>query len=177
MPRLRVSGGELGGRRLASPGRGVRPTSERVREAIFSILGEISAARVLDLYGGSGALGIEAVSRGAAHATLVHRDAATARRNVESLAIGDRARVVQADALRFLRDAEPGSFDLVFCDPPYRLADRLAAELDQPIQRCLTEDARVIVETAPDTSLDLSLPMTTERRYGDTLVRIYGGPS
>jgi 16S rRNA (guanine966-N2)-methyltransferase len=175
MSGLRVSGGELRGRRLRSPRRGVRPTSERVREALFSILGDLSGARVLDLFCGTGALGIEAISRGAAGATLVDRDVGAARRNVESLAIGDRAKVVRSDALRFLRDAEPGSFDLVLCDPPYRLADRLAAELDQPIRQCLAEGGRVIVETTPDAPLELSLPLITERRYGDTLVRVHGG--
>jgi 16S rRNA (guanine966-N2)-methyltransferase len=175
MSGLRVSGGELRGRRLTSPRRGVRPTSERVREALFSIIGDLSGARVLDLFCGTGALGIEAISRGAASATLVDRDVGAARRNVESLAIGDRAKVVRSDALRFLRDAEPGSFELVLCDPPYRLADRLAVELDQPIRQSLAEGGRVIVETTPDTPLELSLPLITERRYGDTLVRVYGG--
>jgi 16S rRNA (guanine966-N2)-methyltransferase len=171
---LRVSGGELRGRRLSAPRRGVRPTSERVREAMFSILGDISGARALDVYCGTGALGIEAVSRGAATATLVDRGVRAARRNVEELGIGDRVEVVRGDALRYLRRAEPGGFDLVLCDPPYRLADRLAAELDQPIRRCLAEGGRVIVETSPDRPLPLDLPLIVERAYGDTLVRVHG---
>jgi 16S rRNA (guanine966-N2)-methyltransferase len=174
MSALRVAGGELRGRRLTAPRRGVRPTSERVREAIFSILGDVSGARVLDLYCGTGALGIEAISRGAASATLVDRGARAARRNVEQLGIGDRVEVVRADVTRFLRRAEPGSFDLVLCDPPYRLADRLAPELDQAIRRCLAKGARVIVESALDRPIEFDLPLITERRYGDTLVRVHG---
>ncbi|MFL5908595.1 MAG: RsmD family RNA methyltransferase [Solirubrobacterales bacterium] len=176
MPELRITGGELGGRRIRVPrGGAVRPTTERVREALFSILGDLSEARVLDLFCGSGALAIEALSRGAAEATLVDTRPRTARDNLESLGLSERARTVRSDAARFLRRAEEGSFDLVLCDPPYRLADRLAAELDPLIRRVLAPGGRVVVEASPDRPLPLDLPLLVERAYGDTLIRIHGG--
>ncbi|HET8592654.1 MAG TPA: RsmD family RNA methyltransferase [Solirubrobacterales bacterium] len=118
MPELRITGGELRGRRLKVPRGDVRPTTERVREAVFSILGEVSGARVLDLFCGSGALAVEALSRGAAEATLVDSDPRTARDNLEALGLEERARTVRSDAARFLGRAEQRSFDLVLCDPP-----------------------------------------------------------
>ena len=174
MPELRITGGELRGRRLRVPRRGVRPTTGMVREAAFSMLGSVEGAKVLDLFCGSGALAIEALSRGAAEATLVDTKPAPARRNVEELGLTERASVVRADAARFLRRAEQGSFDLVLCDPPYRLADRLAADLDPRIRDVLAPGGRVMVESSPDRPLELSLPLLTERTYGDTLVRVYG---
>lgn len=175
MAELRITGGELGGRRIRAPRGDVRPTTERVREAIFSILGDVAGARVLDLFCGSGALAIEALSRGAAEATLVDTRPATARRNLEALGLAERARTVRSDAARFLRRAEASSFDLVLCDPPYRLADRLAGDLDPLIRRALANGGRVMVETSPDRPLPLGLPLVTERGYGDTLIRIHGG--
>src|SRR3954447_16019347 len=153
----------------------VRPTTERVREDVFSILGDVSGARVLDLFCGTGALAIEALSRGAAEATLVDTHPAAARRNLEALELTDRATAVRADAARFLRRAEEGSYDLVLCDPPYRLADRLTAELDPLIRRVLAPGGRVVVEASPDRPLPLDLPLSVERAYGDTLIRIHGG--
>jgi 16S rRNA (guanine966-N2)-methyltransferase len=176
MSELRITGGVLGGRRIRVPrgARDLRPTTERVREAVFSMLGDLSGARVLDLFCGSGALGIEALSRGASEATLVDRRPAAARGNLESLGLTEHARAVRADAGRFLRRAEAGSLDLILCDPPYRLADRLAADLDPLIRRALAKGGRVMVESSPDRPLELSLPLLTERTYGDTLIRIYG---
>jgi 16S rRNA (guanine966-N2)-methyltransferase len=174
---LRISGGELGGRRIRVPKgeRDLRPTTERVREAIFSILGDVSGARVLDLFSGTGALAIEALSRGAESAVLVDTRPAGARRNLEELGLADRAKTVRADAARFLRRADEVAFDLVLCDPPYRLADRLAADLVRLIPAVVAENGRVMIETSPDRPLPLGLPLSTERRYGDTLVQVYGG--
>jgi 16S rRNA (guanine966-N2)-methyltransferase len=177
MSPLRVAGGELRGRRLATPrGRGMRPTTERVREAVFAILGDVGGARVLDLFCGSGALGIEALSRGAARATLVDTKPGAARRNVTELALSDRAEVVCSDGASFLRGAGGQEFDLVVCDPPYRLADRLAADLDPLIRDRLAKGGTVVVEASPAAPLTLSLPLRVERRYGDTLVRVYEKP-
>jgi 16S rRNA (guanine966-N2)-methyltransferase len=145
-----------------------------VREATFSILGDVSGARVLDLFCGTGALAIEALSRGAAEATLVDTHPAAARRNLEALELSDRAKAIRADATRFLRRAAEGSYDLVLCDPPYRLADRLAADLDPLIRRSLTAGGRAMIESSPERPLDLSLSLLTERTYGDTLIRVYG---
>jgi 16S rRNA (guanine966-N2)-methyltransferase len=176
VPELRITGGELGGRRIRAPkGSKVRPTTERVREAVFSILGDVTGARVLDLFCGTGALAIEALSRGAAEATLVDTHPKAARENVEALELTDRARVVRSDAVRFLGRADGGSYDLLLCDPPYRLADRLAADLEPLIRGALAESGRAMIESSPDNPLQMDLPLLTERSYGDTLVRIYGG--
>ena len=173
MTEIRITGGELNGRRLRVPRTGVRPTTGRVREAIFSILGTVEGARVLDLFCGSGALGIEALSRGAAEATLVDTHPAAARRNLEEVGLTERARTVRSDAVSFLKRAETGSADLVLLDPPYRLADRLAADLVPLIPVALAEGGRVMVETSPDRPLTLELPLLTERSYGDTMIRIH----
>lgn len=175
MAEIRVTGGELRGRRLHVPKKGVRPTTGKVREAIFSMLGGVEGARVLDLFAGSGALGIEALSRGAAEATLVDTHPAAARRNVEDLGLTARARTVKSEVARFLKRAEPGSFDLVLCDPPYTLADRVAADLVQLIPGALSGGGRAMTESSPERPLDLDLPLLTERTYGDTMIRIYSG--
>lgn len=174
---MRVIAGELGGRRLRAPrGDGVRPTSDRVREALFSILGEIKGASVLDLFAGTGALAIEALSRGAAHATLVDTEITAATRNVEELGLAARTQLVRGDALAFLAREGP-AYDLVFCDPPYRLARRIATDLDRLLVPRLRDGARVIVETATDDRVELSLTLLDERSYGATGVRIHGGSS
>ena len=173
---MRVVAGELRGRRLVAPrGTDVRPTADRVRESLFSILGDVSGAAVLDLCAGTGALAIEALSRGAAEATLVDAAPETAARNVEALGLGERARVVRADARAFLRRGG-SSYDLVFCDPPYRLADRLGLDLDRLLPPLLTPEARVITESAAREPLALALPLRDERRYGETLIRIHVAP-
>jgi 16S rRNA (guanine966-N2)-methyltransferase len=178
---MRIVAGTLGGRRLAAPpGNDTRPTSDRVREALFSALGPIDGARVLDLFAGSGALALEAISRGAAHAVLVEKDARAAaviERNLEALEIdAGRAALRRRDALRALRDArEAGeSYDLVFLDPPYRLATGLGPELADSLAPVLAPGARVIGESDRRMPLDLpGLSTTFERRYGDTLLRIH----
>jgi 16S rRNA (guanine966-N2)-methyltransferase len=165
---------ELRGRRLEAPkGAAVRPTADRVREAVFSILGEIGGATVLDLYCGTGAMGIEAVSRGAARAVLVDTRPGSARRNVEALGIADRCTVVRADSVRYLR-AAGDRYDLVFCDPPYRLADLLGPRLQPLIPDRLSQGGRVIVESDAQRPVELQLPLQVERRYGDTLIRVHG---
>ena len=172
---MRVVAGELKGRRLQSPPRrsaAVRPTADRVREALFSILGDVEGAQVLDLYCGTGALGIEAVSRGAAAATLVDTHTQLAGRNVTELGLPERCEIVRSDALAYLRRTRR-RFDLVFCDPPYRLADRLEGELDSLIRKRLAPEGRLIVEGAARRPPRLSLPVVIERRYGDTLVTVY----
>jgi 16S rRNA (guanine966-N2)-methyltransferase len=173
---MRVVAGELGGRRLwASKRTGLRPTADKVREAIFSILGDasISGAAVLDLYCGTGALGIEALSRGAATAVFVDIDLSDTRRNVADLGLESRSTLIPADTLRFLRRGGIGPFDIVFCDPPYRLANRLENELDQLLPDALASGGRVIVESSARKPLRLSLPVLVERRYGDTHVGIH----
>jgi 16S rRNA (guanine966-N2)-methyltransferase len=178
---MRIVAGRLGGRRLVTPaGTDTRPTSDRVREALFSALGPLHDETVLDLFAGSGALAIEALSRGAARAVLVERDARAAaaiRRNLDDLGLaGDEARLRRRDALRALKDArEAGeTYDLVFIDPPYRLAAGLGPELAQALPPVLAPGARVVGESDRRTPLDLpGLGIMFERRYGDTLLRIH----
>jgi 16S rRNA (guanine966-N2)-methyltransferase len=169
----RIVAGELGGRRLHSPsGTEVRPSTERAREAIFSMLGPLRGESALDLFCGTGVLGIEALSRGASHLTLVDRDPGPAAENVELLGIGDRCTIVADDAIGFLRRVA-GRFDIVLCDPPYRLADRLGTQLDTLLPARLNEGGRVIVESGMETPPLLTLPLLRERRYGRSLVRIH----
>jgi 16S rRNA (guanine966-N2)-methyltransferase len=178
---MRVVAGTLGGRRFdAPPGQDTRPTSDRVREALFSALGNIDGARVLDLFAGSGALAIEALSRGAAHAVINDNNAragATIRDNLRALGLeSDVAAVRRREALRVLRDAsEAGeSYDLVFLDPPYRLATGLGPELATALAPVLAPGARVVGESDRREPLDLpGMSITFERRYGDTLLRIH----
>ena len=178
---MRVVAGDLGGQQLVAPrGWKVRPTSERVREAIFSTLGErVEGATVLDLFCGTGALAIEALSRGAASAVLVDRDTRPALGNVERLGLGERARLVRADAERWLQgvseSAETGSFDLVFVDAPYRLADLVATSIDTDLPSTLAPGGRAIVESGARRPLRIeSLERLRQRRYGAADVSIYG---
>jgi 16S rRNA (guanine966-N2)-methyltransferase len=177
---VRIIAGELGGQQLVAPrGWKVRPTSERVREAIFSTLGErVVGATVLDLYCGTGALAIEALSRGAAEAVLVDRDTRPALGNVERLGLSARAQLVRVDAERWLQgvsaSADAGRFDLVFVDAPYRLADLVATSLDTHLPDALAPGGRAIVESGARRPLRIeSLERLRQRRYGVADVSIY----
>jgi 16S rRNA (guanine(966)-N(2))-methyltransferase RsmD len=177
---MRVIAGRLGARRLKAPaGKGVRPTSDRVREALFAMLGELDGARVLDLFAGSGALGIEALSRGAAGVVFVERDAAAVtvlKENLKTLQIEPgEAEVRRADALGALRSAgaRKETYDLVFIDPPYGQAREWAPRLQALLPPLLSPAARVVVESDRRAPLELAAPLQRERRYGDTLIRIH----
>jgi 16S rRNA (guanine(966)-N(2))-methyltransferase RsmD len=180
--RPRIIAGEAGGRRLAvPPGVAVRPTSDRVKESVFSALGpgRLVGARVLDLYAGTGALGLEALSRGAAEALLVDRDkpaAAAIRANIDTLGFEGRAVFRQSPVATLLAGRPPGEpFDLALLDPPY---DTSAADVEEVLRllvegEWVTPDATVVVERAAG-SAPLGWPAgwgsTWERCYGDTLV-------
>jgi 16S rRNA (guanine966-N2)-methyltransferase len=174
---LRVAGGEARGRRLKTP-RGIRPTQGVVKQAIFNMLGAaVVDAVVLDLFAGSGALGIEALSRGAARAVFVERDessAAILRQNLEALGYRDRARTVRADVVRWIeantdavREAQ-----LVLLDPPYR--DLAFARALQALDRHAATGALVVAEHATGEAVP-ALERLAElrlKRYGDTEVSV-----
>jgi 16S rRNA (guanine966-N2)-methyltransferase len=178
---VRVIGGQFGGQTLVAPrGRATRPTGDRVREALFSILessGSVRDARVLDLFAGSGALGIEALSRGAAQAVFVDSSPAaiaTIRHNLTT--VGMASEVRRQRALSFLQSARRGErqYDLMFLDPPYGDASVLAGGLSAALLPVLAPGFCVVAESDRRAPLALDLPLHTERRYGDTLIRIYG---
>jgi 16S rRNA (guanine966-N2)-methyltransferase len=167
---MRVVAGRYGGRTLKAPrGRAVRPTADRVREALFSILGPLDGVRVLDLFAGTGALGIEALSRGAAACVFVDVDTRPVAANLEALGIG--ADVRRGTALSALKAGD--QYDLVLLDPPYRDAARLGPQLTEALPPVLGGSARVVSESDRRHPLDLGLPLLDERRYGDTLIRIH----
>lgn len=181
---MRIVGGRLSGRRFAGPKTGgVRPTSERAREGLASALdarGKLEGARVLDLFAGTGALGFEALSRGAAHAVFVERDrvvCAALRRSVEELGLGTSTSLVAGDLLARAaktldRLVEMGPFDLVFADPPYAQIDALGPLLQAIVRRgLLAPSALVVVEHAAEDSLAVieGLASVAEYRYGDTV--------
>ena len=173
MGELRIVAGTWGRRRLKAPrGGAVRPTSERVREAWLNVLGpELSGARILDLFAGSGALGLEALSRGAAHATFVESDRRVLqclRANIAGLEAGEQATLVAMDALRYIDGLETDAFDIAMADPPYSqgLANRTVERyMRKPFARILS------VEHEVGETLTLP-PAAEERRYGDTAITI-----
>jgi 16S rRNA (guanine966-N2)-methyltransferase len=179
---VRIVAGSLGGRVLRAPaGAHTRPTSERVREALFSILGPPPSpygGQVLDLFAGSGALGIEALSRGAARAVFIDKARPaldTLRRNLAELGVTDRSETILGDGVAYLGRPAVGPFRWVFIDPPYRteLAARALAALPRS---ALTADAVVVVEHDRRNSpaeVYGDLLRTDSRRYGDTCLSLY----
>jgi 16S rRNA (guanine966-N2)-methyltransferase len=175
--RLRVSGGEAKGRRLKAP-KNIRPTQGMVKQAIFNMVGpRIEGANVLDLFAGSGAIGIEALSRGAESVTFVDqqpRGLAILRQNLDALGFKERARLVRSDVVRWLEaspDAVSGA-DFIFLDPPYddAVLDRALKALDTTVA-----EATVLAEHSRRRPLpELSrLRVDRQRRYGDTLVTVF----
>lgn len=181
----RIISGRAGGLRLATPpGAGTRPTSDRVREALFSRLEHLdmlAGVQVLDLYAGSGALGLEALSRGAAGVLLVESDAAAARvteSNARSLGLPG-AVVRRSPVARVLAAPPAAQYGLVFSDPPYALSeDELAGDLALLVEHgWLTEDALVVVERSsrsPEPRWPAAWEPEGERRYGETRIWFAG---
>lgn len=180
---MRVIAGTFGGRRLATPaGEGCRPAMGRTREALFSMLeargADMAAARVLDIFAGSGSLAFEALSRGAPEAWLVENAQSSLRcieANVAALGVAARTRVIREDALRFLRRRPDAPFDLVFLDPPYRKALALPALTALAGGAWLAGGALVVAEVeeglAPAPVPGLA-PLA-ERRFGQTVIHIW----
>ncbi len=181
---MRVIAGTSRGRRLALfEGRDVRPTPDRVREALFSILKSklesFSGLCVLDLFAGSGALAIEALSRGAASACLVEKNpksAAIIRENLDRCQLSVKARVINSDAIQTLQGFPPRSFDLVFLDPPYDqgLVEVALAKIDE--LELLNSDGMICAETGAAESLPETvgqLRRIDQRRYGTVMINFY----
>jgi 16S rRNA (guanine966-N2)-methyltransferase len=175
---VRIIAGSRRGARIAAP-RGVatRPTGDRVREAVFNLIGPVDGATVLDLFAGSGAFGLEALSRGAASTTFVESDRAACRtisENLEKLQLTG-ARVVCADAVWTLRQ-ETRSYELVLVDPPYEQWGELEAKLAQHLPRVLAPDGLLVVETSSRTEPALPLALRTSRRYGSARITLFEHP-
>lgn len=179
---MRVIAGRLGGRRLSAPkGMATRPTSDRVREALFSMIGDVSGASVLDLYAGTGALGIEAISRGAARAVFVEsaRPALAAlRKNLEDLDLSAHARVIAQPVERAIAGlAAEGPFDLILVDPPYAALSSAASSVSAILRRglTLTDDGLLVFEHAsrdePPTIEGARRSST--RSYGEASLSLY----
>ncbi|MFI5491020.1 16S rRNA (guanine(966)-N(2))-methyltransferase RsmD [Actinoplanes sp. NPDC051859] len=181
----RIIAGAHGGRRLSAPPGGLtRPTSDRVREAYFSALGtmtDLEGARFADLYAGSGAIGLEALSRGAAYALLVEADGKAARAirdNIVALKVGNDARLVTGKVAQLLAaPPEGGPYDVIFADPPYAVTDDEVAEVQQALVEngWLAEDAVVTFERSSRTAVRGEplawvdgITADRSRRYGET---------
>lgn len=172
---VRIIAGSRKGHTIHAPrGRDTRPTSDRVRENVFNILGAVEDATVLDLYAGSGAMGLEALSRGAAVAVFVDDDRGAIEaieRNLDRLRL--RATVVRRDAVAFLA-SERRKYDLVLVDPPYDVYADIEPQLARYLPGVLADTAVVVVETAARVLPALPLPERTSRRYGRARVTVYG---
>ncbi|HET7759485.1 MAG TPA: 16S rRNA (guanine(966)-N(2))-methyltransferase RsmD [Gaiellaceae bacterium] len=174
-----IAGSRKGARIFAPKGLDTRPTADRVREAAFNLLGPGAAedANVLDLFAGSGAMGLEALSRGAAHATFVESDREACRtinRNLDKLGLG-HATVLCQDALTALRtDVRQGArYDLVLLDPPYRRFSSLQKAMIRHLPELLMPDGTLLVETAAEEEPDLPLAKRTTRRYGSARLTLF----
>ena len=179
---MRIVGGEFRGRTLATPkGEAIRPTTDRTREAVFNVLGHrygdrLEGARVLDLFAGTGALGLEALSRGAAHCLFIEESAegrGLIRTNVENFGLQGRTKIFRRDATALGSVGTIAPFDLVFADPPYgkglgekALASARAGGWLRPGALCVVEEAAA----APFSAVE-GFTVVDERHYGDTIVR------
>jgi 16S rRNA (guanine966-N2)-methyltransferase len=175
---VRIIAGTHRGHTIYAPkGRGTRPTSDRVRENVFNILGAVDGATVLDLYAGSGAMGLEALSRGATRAVFVERDADAVRaieRNLDKLHLS--ATVLRQDTVTALA-AEAASgrkYDLVLVDPPYEMYSDIEPQLARYLPALLADDGVVVVETDARVEPSLPLEQRTSRKYGAARITVYG---
>jgi 16S rRNA (guanine966-N2)-methyltransferase len=175
---VRIVAGTHRGARIAAPkGVATRPTGDRVREAAFNLIGPVDDAAVLDLFAGSGAMGLEALSRGAASVTFVEADRAACRTIADNLAkLGlTGARITCADAGWALRQ-ETRTYDLVLVDPPYEAWAELEPRLAEQLPRVLAPDGLLVVETGARTEPSLPLQVRTSRRYGSARLTLFEHP-
>jgi 16S rRNA (guanine966-N2)-methyltransferase len=176
-----IAGEHRGARIFAPPGRDTRPTSDRAREAAFNLIGPVDGAEVLDLFAGSGAMGLEALSRGAARAVFVETDRDASRaidRNLDKLRLTG-ATVLQRDAIQVLaEEATRGRrYDLVLVDPPYEMFNSLQSSLSRHLPAVLAPEGAVVVETDAREEPELpTLALRTSRRYGSARITIFEQP-
>jgi len=174
---VRIIAGSRRGHTINAPaGQDTRPTSDRVRENVFNIVGPVDGASILDLYAGSGAMGLEALSRGAARAVFVESDGEAVRaieRNLDKLKL--QATVLRRDAVAALTtEAAAGrKYDLVLVDPPYDMYSDLEPQLARYLPAVLSDDGMLVVETDARIAPGLPLDERTSRKYGQTRVTVY----
>ena len=179
---MRIIAGSKRGARIAAPkGLATRPTGDRVREAAFNLIGPVDGASVLDLYAGSGAMGLEALSRGARSAVFVEADreaCTTIQRNLIKLKL-EGAQIVCRDALTALvQEVSSGRrYDLVLLDPPYAMYSDLQARLAPYLPSVVTDDGLLVVETSSREEPELPLPKRTSRRYGSARLTLFEPPA
>lgn len=177
---MRIVAGTHRGRRIPSPrGLDVRPTADRVREALFSIIGPVEGARVADLFAGTGALGMEALSRGAASCVFVESRRAAADAIAAALhGLGLTGGRVLCRDVRRLRpdDLGPDRYDLVLVDPPYSIFDSMQEQLSTLVPALLAPGGLAVVETEARIEPHLGLPLRVTRRYGGTRVTLLDAP-
>jgi 16S rRNA (guanine966-N2)-methyltransferase len=174
---MRIIAGSRKGARIFAPKGDTRPTGDRVREAAFNLIGPVDDMAVLDLFAGSGAMGLEALSRGARSAVLVESDREAQRaidRNLEKLGLKG-ATLVKADAKRALAaEAAAGRrYDLVLVDPPYRMLDSLLPILSTYLPSVVAEDGLVVLETAARDHPELPFAERTSRKYGSVRLTVF----
>ncbi|MCL6106292.1 MAG: 16S rRNA (guanine(966)-N(2))-methyltransferase RsmD [Actinobacteria bacterium] len=172
-----IAGKNKGATIAAPPGTRTRPTADRVREAVFSILGSVEGLAVLDLFAGSGALGLEALSRGAAVAELVDNRAGAAKtiaKNIAKLGLRN-AGLNRRDYRSFLKDAAGKGrvFDLIFVDPPYKMHRVIEPELKKWLPQVAVSGGRVVVESDASRAVMLPLELITDKVYGETRIRVF----
>ncbi len=178
---MRVVAGEAGGRHLVAPeGTTTRPTSDRVRESMFNMLFSLNAlegARVLDLYAGSGSLGIEALSRGAHECVFVEQDRdalETIRHNLDTIGFTNRCTVVAGDVLEWMKHRSEGfgTFDLILADPPY-IDEPWQSILDAIGGQLLAENGLVVAESSSQVDVQPGWDAIRNKKYGATLVTVF----
>jgi len=174
---MRIIAGDFRGRNLISPkGKAVRPTTDRVREAIFNILGNITNCDFLDLFAGTGAVSFEALSRGASSATLVDKNLRTAQKNAELLGVNHKVSWKKLDIDRFLASATSKTYDVIFVDPPYELALDIHLQVLTFAEKTLLEDGILIFEHKKKCELSEragTMQRSQIRLYGDTAISLY----
>jgi len=174
---VRIISGTLRGNKLTNfTGNDVRPTSDRIKEWIFNVLGNIEGSKVLDLFAGTGNLGIEAISRGAESVTFVdssYESLQLIKKNVALMKLENRVNIQRKDSVKFIGKKIKGEFDLIFADPPYSYSD--SSRLTLRVMDILPENGSFIYETSTKVSQTLPIEPDRVKKFGETVINIYRG--